>query len=549
MRGEKKGNPEIVVVTIEQNLFYQLQKRNTLPSVKEFYETTDAHYWDPFMWTELLKQIFAQKPKVVGVTLFFGDSLSKTNHTVDESHIFYDPRVIWGSLYPHTDKPIFPLMSKYDHSNVGSIELIQDEDGVTRRFASQGGEVPHLVERMIDNKLKSHLINYQGVNTSFKEIRASDILNNNIDKDYLTNKYIIIGAEVSTSSVVVSPLGKTTRQMVLAQILDNHLDGRYIKRVSKVFYVIGLLILLILTLYIVTIYPRNVAIFILLWLGTLVTSLSLWIFDSFYFWIPIVSPLVQIGTTWILFLGYQANRIERKNFELQQEQKYLNELEVLKNNFVSLISHDLKTPIAKIHSVVDRLMTTSAVNEYRPELLTLRESGDELNRYIQSILKILRIESRDFRLNLEIVDINELIHDVILQVSPLLSEKNLTLSKTLEPLFSIEADLTLIREVILNLLENASKYTPNGGKIYIHSFEEADFIHVEFTDSGEGISPEELPHVWGKFVRGKDQNLKTKGTGLGLYLVKYFIELHGGKVNMESELGKGTSVRFSLPVN
>ncbi|MNT43188.1 Histidine protein kinase DivJ [compost metagenome] len=116
-------------------------------------------------------------------------------------------------------------------------------------------------------------------------------------------------------------------------------------------------------------------------------------------------------------------------------------------------------------------------------------------------------------------------------------------------MFSLEFDTTLVKEVIINLVENAIKYTPAQGHIEVVSFEADDQVHILVKDTGEGIKPEDLDKVWGKFTRGSDQDLKTKGTGLGLYLVKYFIELHGGKVKMESQVGQGTTVSFTLPVD
>ncbi|MGZ5279582.1 MAG: sensor histidine kinase, partial [Pseudobdellovibrionaceae bacterium] len=220
----------------------------------------------------------------------------------------------------------------------------------------------------------------------------------------------------------------------------------------------------------------------------------------------------------------------------------------LKNNFVSLISHDLKTPIAKIQAIVDRLLNDTGTMAFNGDLKSLRLSSDELNRYIQSILKVLRVESRDFQLNKEVGDINETIQEAIDQLTPLANEKQIRIQATLEPMFSIEADFTLMREVLINLLENAIKYTPVNGSIQISSHEVGSKIWIEVQDTGEGIPANEVANVWGKFVRGKDQDLKTKGTGLGLYLVKYFIELHGGEVFLESAIGKGTKVSFSLPL-
>jgi signal transduction histidine kinase len=195
------------------------------------------------------------------------------------------------------------------------------------------------------------------------------------------------------------------------------------------------------------------------------------------------------------------------------------------------------------------LLTNSAAQEFQGDLTQLRLSGDELNRYIQSILKLLRIESRDFKLNIGVADFNQIVEEVLSQLRPLAQERNQSFATDLEPLFSIEIDETLIREVVLNLIENAMKYSPVGASISVSSFEQDGRVIFKVIDQGSGIPPEELPMIWGKFVRGKEQNLKTKGSGLGLYLVKYFIELHGGAVQVESELGKGTTVTFSLPLD
>jgi signal transduction histidine kinase len=335
---------------------------------------------------------------------------------------------------------------------------------------------------------------------------------------------------------------------VFAQILDNTIEKRWIHRASSPVYMALLFPLMVLSVSVITGYPSTVAFIFILWFTTLAAALSAWVFDLFYIWFPAVSSALQFAITWVVFVGYQANKIERRNWQLQQERLYLAELEQLKNNFVSLISHDLKTPIAKIQAIVDRLLTDPAAEFITRDLKSLRLSSDELNRYIQSILKVLRVESRDFQLNKEVGDINETIQEALDQLSPLAAEKQIHIESHLEPMFSIEADFTLMREVLINLLENAIKYTPSHGRISISSQEVRNKVWVEIQDTGEGIPPDEVDNVWGKFVRGKDQDLKTKGTGLGLYLVKYFIELHGGEVFLESELRKGTKVSFSLPL-
>ena len=251
----------------------------------------------------------------------------------------------------------------------------------------------------------------------------------------------------------------------------------------------------------------------------------------------------------MLFIGYQALKIEQAHTRLQQQQNYLAELEQLKNNFISLISHDLKTPIAKIQAVLDRVLTDGKLTpELQTDLSSLKDYSEELNRYIQSILKVLRVESRDFKILKETADINGIIENVVERLSPLARSKKIELQLSLEPMFLIEIDVTLMTEVFLNIIENGIKYTNEGGRVLIHSFETDTEVCIEISDSGEGIAPEDQEIVWKKFSRGRSQDYKTKGSGLGLYLVKYFIELHGGKISMKSELGKGTVFLVRLPI-
>ncbi|RYZ65608.1 MAG: CHASE2 domain-containing protein, partial [Proteobacteria bacterium] len=363
------------------------------------------------------------------------------------------------------------------------------------------------------------------------------------------NKIILIGAETSSGPQYLTPLGPLSRSEVLAHVTDTLVGDKWIRLWSFPFYALLFLALTFFAVFLITQYPQSVALVFMLWLALSIAAVSAWIFDTFYLWIPAYSPFILLLATWIIFIGYQANRIERLNFRLQQEQKYLSELEQLKNNFVSLISHDLKTPIAKIQAIVDRLMTQHTSPELQDDLKSLRRSGDELNKYIQSILKVLRVESRDFKVHKEVADINEVLEEAISQLGPLAAEKDIRLQTELEPMFSVEFDTTLIKEVVVNLIENAIKYTPRGGQIEIMSTETEESIYVRVKDNGEGIRPEDMDTVWGKFTRGRDQDLKSKGSGLGLYLVKYFIELHGGKVSLESKLGTGTTVSFTLPLN
>lgn len=270
-------------------------------------------------------------------------------------------------------------------------------------------------------------------------------------------------------------------------------------------------------------------------------------FDKKNLWLPLLSPLFICGLTWLFIVTYKASQFEKNNFILLQEKKNHFELEQLKNNFVSLISHDLKTPLAKIQGISDRILLSPANEPLKKDILTIKKSGEELNSYIKSILNLLRVESQNFVLNKDSNDINDLIYKSIEILAPLAEEKQLIIHTDLEPLFPIEVDPTLIKEAFQNIIENAIKYSIPGNEIQITSRELNDQIIVCIKDFGTGITEQDMKIIGRKFVRGKDQSPEIKGTGLGLYLVKYFIDLHKGSVEISSIEKKFTEVKITLP--
>jgi signal transduction histidine kinase len=158
------------------------------------------------------------------------------------------------------------------------------------------------------------------------------------------------------------------------------------------------------------------------------------------------------------------------------------------------------------------------------------------------------MENNSVQIRKEATDLNEVVGKVVEQIKPLAQDKRQGLDVHLEPMFSIEVDTIMIQEVILNLIENAVKYTPNDGKIEVEIQEVDDKVIFAVRDNGPGIPKKDREHIFEKFFRGQAEQSAVKGTGLGLFLVKYFVELHGGEVFLESDLGKGTRVGFTLPL-
>lgn len=555
-RGDQLIHKDLVLVTLKPSDLQKISDSQTtgLINVNESTEVSDSFFWDQKTWTTLLTKILKQNPKKVGISIYFGENVGTVKLNSQELLIYKDPRLVWSTYTSRYENLALPFATKADRSNIAHTETLRDEDGLVRRLTHESDYILNLAEQLTQIKFDSQnstpvVINFRGTER-LPNYSLAEVLNGAIPSSAFKDKIVIIGASKSQTSLHVTPIGPLTQHELWAQVADNLLQKRFILKAPTIINAFLLLALMIVAVLIITQFPQSVSFFIYIWIALIWSATSLWIFDSLSVWIPLVSPIILLMLIWILYIGYQALLIEKAHSDLQQEQIYLSELEQLKNNFVSLISHDLKTPIAKIQGVLDRLsldknLPTTTLEDFE----SLKEYSEELNKYIQSILKVLRVESRDFKIIKETADLNGVIETVVERLQPLAETKNLQIQLNLEPMFLIEFDVTLMTEVVLNLVENAIKYTPVNGHVFVNSFETSSEIILEIKDSGEGISAEDQMHIFKKFVRGKNQELKTKGSGLGLYLVKYFIELHGGSISLESTVGQGTTFRVRLPID
>lgn len=513
---------------------------------------SDLHLWDEPTWQRLLSAILKDQPATIGVGLYF----PYTGLGMDR--FFLNRNIVWASKLDSDGRLVFPAQASLNGANTGLADFHSDEDRTVRRFIRHGARLTHLsiqlaarYKKVPPSEIFTHAIqtiNYPGRSGFFKQVDASDVLLGRLPTDYFKDKIVIVGTDDGENHHFLTPLGDFSRNELLATVTQNILDDKWILPVSPWISSVLLLFILILSISILATYPQTMAMVLLFWIAIGWSAISLWIFDTWYIWLPILAPIAQMLVTYVIFIGYQLTLKENLSWRLKQEKKYLTEVEQLKNNFVSLISHDLKTPIAKIQAICDRLLAQQLPPDVNDGIVSLRRESSELHRYIQSILRVSRVESSDFKVNKEAIDINELIYKASEQLRPLALSKGITLNLELEPIFSVEIDNILIFEVILNLIENAIKYTPDGGKIVVSSYEINDFVTVAVEDNGVGIAPADQEKIFEKFYRANEQKADIKGTGLGLFLVKYFIELHGGHVFLESKLGVGTKVGFRLPV-
>ncbi len=180
---------------------------------------------------------------------------------------------------------------------------------------------------------------------------------------------------------------------------------------------------------------------------------------------------------------------------------------------------------------------------------TIKGSSDDLLKFINSILQYGRIESQGIELHKQSKDINLLLQDVIKKHEFLARVKKIKIKTELEPMFPVQIDVDLMKQVLSNLIENAIKYSHDESEVTVRSKEEDNRMVVEIEDHGVGIPAEDLPNIFMKFFRSHNVKTSTiKGTGLGLYLANYFVELHKGRIKVTSETEKGSVFRVELPL-
>lgn len=585
LRGPRPASLDSRIVIIDVNerdwMALDPQIRNILRPLKEVSSAGDSLFWSTTLWEKVLSRVLADLPLAVGVTFHFGEGVRTGKLGPATRALFEDPRVVWGADLDSAGRALIPVFASTYNRNVAIRSLRVDDDGTLRRYFRSLVQIPHMGTRLaeiaqladrpraqsvgevrsvddssdadrgiFDARSASDTpveINYLGAAGSFPTVSVRDLLESRVPPEAFHGKIVIIGNRSDASDLYTTPLGRMSRAEAIANITDNQLRQKEPRRIALwISFLISGILVAAAVIFILN-YPQPVVIFgiVLGALGWL--SLSAWLFDSFAFWIPAVGPVVQIAVTYIVFLSHQVSANEARNWKLEQDRRASEELEQLKTNFVSMMSHDLKTPIAKIQAICDRLLAHASEGELADDLRNLRRSSEDLNRYIRSILQVTKIEAREFAITREPLDVNESIERVLGRLRPLAREKHIDIREVLEPQFSIEADPTLLEEMIHNLVENAVKYTPPQGTITVSSSEEDRFVVVTIRDTGPGIALEDQELVWNKFTRGHKAYTTASGSGLGLYLVKYFVELHGGQVFLESTPGDGTAIGFKLP--
>lgn len=561
MRPPQSTTNKIVVVEIQEAEWVKLAglEKNYLRSVKESNSLSDRSFWNLKIWKTALQKILRGQPAAVGVTFFFAEDLDPTNRSLRNDPIFRNQKVVWATQLDREGHILPTYFASSFSRNAGLSEMHLDSDGVARSVVSQAEPVPNFAYQLLRNSGieaemdplepgKPHLINYRGEHGTFPILSLTDVIQQRYPKDFLKDKIILISAAALPGFAVNSPLGRLSIGEYYANIVDNFLADRWVQRVPFVLFALFLAIFVWLSAWVTSSYPQFLALVVLVVWQALLIAAAFTLFDIAYLYLPLLPLTAALLGTYMIFLSFQLSIRDYQNLQLEKEKDFLVNVEELKNNFFSLISHDLKTPIAKIQGICDRMLSKNPDSETVQDIDALKDEARELNRYIKTLLHLTRVESKDFRVNREPLDLNEVIEQVIEIVRPLAAQKSINLVRKLEPMFLIEADSLLMTEVVLNLIENAIKYSPPEAEVVVSSREVDGRVIVLVEDKGPGISLIDQQYIFNKFYRGEEGLNHSKGSGLGLYLVKYFIERHEGFVLLDSTPGQGTKVGFSVPV-
>jgi signal transduction histidine kinase len=392
-------------------------------------------------------------------------------------------------------------------------------------------------------------------NERLKRIPFHSVRVGNFPKDFFKDKIVLIGPSYisNASDYVLSAFDRenfrSSKLAMHATIIEALVQNKTIYQLSKKFsYVLCVIIAIFLSITISRMKPTHgLLITVAVMMGSLILGYSLFVIAGV--WLYVTHLVLTVFVVYYIWVPFRAIGEYQRRFAIQEETKLLKKVENLKQNFISLMSHDLKTPVAKIAGLADNMLTQRQFSSSDGErnLNSIMDSTKELNKFITSILDLTKIESRNLTLNMNSKDINTTVEKVVENLRYEASSQQVTVESELGPLYPIQYDQNLIIRVLSNLIENAIKYSGEGSSVFVKTWDDEKWVYIEIQDNGVGIPPGDIENIFEKFYRVKnDASHSIKGTGLGLYLVKYFVELHGGTIEVSSELGQGTKFQIKL---
>jgi hypothetical protein len=548
-------------------------------TLEQFNTTPDLEHHQ-----KLIQKIIAANP----VYIFYTMDLSKipaANNKEKEKFAEYVAslsrfyQAVNGLERKNDESSKLNLPPPFENIQVASMPKTSDnklfaKDGITRRLFISYQDQPtfHVTAASHFNRDVKDLSNVRGLFDLYdsKQVmidfmkpgvfpvtKFEAVLDGQVDLHRFENKVVLIGDDlgISHDDYIYSPYlrnnDSTTISEMHANMLETLIRNSAPVKAPDWLNLLFTILISVLTVHVVLTLKPLKGILILLGTAAGFTVMSYVAFWPFGYWLDMAHPFLAIFLCYYFFIPYRLIMENRKSWEYQQKHKLLSEVEQLKTNFIGMMSHDLKTPLARIQGMTEMISTdpTPLSSPQREGLDTIKQSAEDLLKFISTILNYAKIESQGLELHLQAKDINQLLKDVVKKHEFLAKLKHIQLITEFEPLFSIQIDPELVKQVFSNLVENAIKYSPENSKVLITSEEVDGKIVVQIADQGIGIPTDELPNIFMKFFRSKyAKTSPIKGSGLGLYLAKYFVELHQGSISVESAHGQGSTFTVELPI-
>ena len=464
------------------------------------------------------------------------------------------PEIYFNS---HTAKSYEKPMYSYIHPTSQTTFFAYDR--IIEKYLSQktGTKVSllnhsYFKSKMSPNRLwrygakSGFLINYVGHGT-FPSYDVKDVLAPSFDIEKLRNKKIFIGNSnyfiksdwyYNRLLTPIDPLrGDFNKEgtawiEVFVNIINNVITERGIKILPKYFdYTLTIIFCIFLFVCWLFFNPQKILLF---FVGgnLLLIILNLILMSYFYYYLPLVIPIYFSILT--MSLG-GVTRLMKENYHLwqaRQKRRVLEDSKDLKENFISLISHNLNTPIAKIRNLMEVILydpQTSLEPDEKKTILDVSKITVFLEKYFHNILQLTKLEQAAFQLSLQSKDINQIIETLMNDFIEDAEAKSINIRLETTPLFPIKIDVNLFSSLIYNLIDNAVKYGNSNADFIIETLEENENVLVKFITEGTFFSLEETQRVFEKFYRCQNAIESNEiGVGIGLYLSRYFARLHKG---------------------
>lgn len=540
---------------------------------------TFGHAPNDEQFLQTIKLLSQSKPRFIVSMIkpseIIGDlpTLTELANTSQSAGLVY----IQNEVPPPGQKKLEPLPPPFQAVRTEAAPIPHDRTlfqnvNVSRRMIlryQSNWTFPALVAQTYNDDI-SHISTIQGVfrylesdqsyvrfHKSYPKISFSDVYFGSFDPRLFHDKVVIIGRD-STKAVntfLTVPTSKGINDMSPMELQANQIDTLIANSSPKLTpqWMTSLLTFALALLTMVIVFSLRPVQGLLMLIGMIaaVMALSYLIDFSLNTFFPIAPPLLGLVMCYYFILPYRLILESKKSWEYYEKHRLLSQVEELKSNFMRLMSHDLKTPLARIQAMAeviakepDRL---SAEQQSALENVTL--SAEELTQFVGSILNLSRIQSKKVKLDLKTRDITQLLARCVKACDHLARRKNIQIETEFEPLFSLKMDEDLMKQVFTNLIENAIKYSPENTKVKLLASEKNGQIQIKIVDQGIGIAKEELPFVFERFYRAQNAEFENTGTGLGLYLAKYFVNLHNGTIEVQSEPHVGSTFKVNLPIS